>query len=144
MSDTVSVLHAYYSKYAINMLHRTCLFTHSCANMSFSNLETSQYYFVLKILNKAGSDIFIKCTDGVPKRGFAVKKGFIVVITKLTNSVTPVGFSASDIHGKAVLLNGKSQLTLTPSAQKKKQPMKITVQNLQSMHFIRLGYLIIS
>ena len=112
------------------------MFTRSSANMMFSDLETSQYYFVLKVLNKAGFDIFIKCTDGVPKRGFAIKKGFIVVITKLTNSVTPVGFSASDIHGKPVLLNGKSHLTLTPSTVKR-EPMKITVQNAQGkqLHF---------
>ena len=68
----------------------------------------------------------------MPKQGFAVKKGFIVVITKLTNSVTPVGFSANDIHGKAVLLNGKAHLTLTPSTVKG-QAMNITVQNAQGM-----------
>ena len=87
---------------------------------------------MLKILNKAGSDIFIKCTDGVPKRGFAVKKGFIVVITKLTNSVTPVEFTANDIHGKAALLNGKARLILNPSTVKG-EPIKINVENAQGM-----------
>ena len=103
--------------------------------LRFSFVETSQYYIVLKFLNNAGSDIFIKCSDGVPKQGFAVKKGFIIVIRKLTNSITPVGFSANDIHGKVVLLNGKSRLTLTPSAVKQ-EPMKITVQSAQGMRSI--------
>jgi hypothetical protein len=48
-----------------------------------------------------------------------------------------VGFSANDIHGKAVLLNGKAHLTLTPSTVKG-QAMNITVQNAQGMQFVIL------
>ena len=73
---------------------------------------------MLKVLNKAGVDIVMKCSDEQPKHGFYVSKGFIVVITKLTNSVTPVVFTANDIHGNVVLLNGNPELKLRPSVVK--------------------------
>lgn len=64
--------------------------------------------------------MFLKTTDGVPAQGFAVKKGFVVVITKLSSSITPVGFSASDVHGNSLLLNGKTELILKPNITKGK------------------------
>lgn len=81
-------------------------------------------------MNKVGADLFLKSTDGVPTQGFAVKRGFVVVITKLSNSVTPVGFSASDARGNSLLLNGKSEFILNPSVTKG-TPIEITATSAQ-------------
>ena len=73
---------------------------------------------MLKLLNKAGSDVILKTSDHNPKSGFKIKQGLVVQITKTVASMQPVMFTAFNSQGGKVVLNNKMNMIFKPSPVK--------------------------
>ena len=78
----------------------------------------NKYFLTVNLLNKAGTDVILKSSDGNPASGFKVKTGLAVKITKTVPATFPVQFTAVDGKGANILLNNKQSIILKPSPMK--------------------------
>ncbi|XP_031555970.1 uncharacterized protein LOC116292758 [Actinia tenebrosa] len=81
--------------------------------------STQIFYISIKILNKSGKDVLLKASDSKAFEERQVKKGFQTTITKSVKGNAPITFTVIDpVTQTSFLINGKKELTITPTAQK--------------------------
>ena len=69
-------------------------------------------------MNRTPKTVTIKSSDNDPVEGYEVKSATAKMITKSVVSNVPITFSAVDAAGKAITLNGKPSVTITPTVKK--------------------------
>lgn len=85
----------------------------------FILLGGQQYYITVRFKNMAGQDVLIRSSDNNPDKGWKVKKGYMMDITKGTTSAEPVTLIATSTDGKTPMaVNGTTELQISPHVTK--------------------------
>lgn len=86
----------------------------------------SVFVFYFRVTNLARKDVVFTSSDGIPPKGFTIKKRQIVEISKNVTSNGPVTFQVEN-GNQLLFINKKQSITLVPSTTKG-QPLSLTIQ----------------
>ena len=76
----------------------------------------SKFYIMLQVANYYNQKVILKPSDGFPSVGFPINPKMVAKIKKEVPRPSQISFTAFDLNGKALLLNGKANASVTPSA----------------------------